>query len=51
MSLYAFYVVRGYSLDKLANLSYVEKVFLHHARNKFYADENQKYKALFGGGE
>lgn len=49
--MYAFYVVRGHSLDSLANLSYTEKIFLHCAKNEFYAEENKKYKNLFDGGE
>lgn len=48
-NMYAFYAVRGYTLCELANLSYVEKVFLHCAREEFYRQENEKYKALFGG--
>lgn len=45
--MYAFYVTRGYTLDELANLSFTEKTFLHHARNEFYYEESEKYKALF----
>lgn len=47
--MYAFYAVRGYTLDSLANLSYSEKIFLHCAREQYYAEENEKYKKLFGG--
>lgn len=46
--MYAFYVVRGYKLDDLANLSYIEKAFLHHARQNYYDEETERYKALFG---
>jgi len=44
----AFYAVRGYKPDELANLSYLEKVFLHCARDEYYREEVEKYKALFG---
>lgn len=47
--MYAFYAVRGYDLDKLANLSLLEKLFLHHARSEYYREETEKYRALFGG--
>lgn len=50
--MYAFYAVRGKSLDELANLSYDEKVFLHCAREEFYKEEFEKIKvileAIFG---
>lgn len=48
MNMYAFYAVRGYTLNDLANLSYYEKIFLHYAREEYYNEEVQKYKALFG---
>lgn len=47
--MYAFYVVRGYTPSYLANLTYREKLFLHCAREQFYKEENEKYKALLGG--
>jgi len=47
--MYAFYVVRGITLDDLANKSFIEKIFLHHAQNEFYKKEEEKYKAIFGG--
>ncbi|WP_180313399.1 hypothetical protein [Clostridium sp. MD294] len=46
--MYAFYVVRGYSLSELANLSYLERLFLHCAREQYYNEEAEKYNALFG---
>lgn len=46
--MYAFYAVRGYPLNSLANLSYIEKTFLHCAREEYYKEETEKYKALFG---
>jgi len=47
-AMYAFYAVRGYSLETLANLSYYEKIFLHCARENYYQEETEKYQALFG---
>lgn len=47
MNMYAFYVVRGYKLDDLVGLSYLEKQFLHCARKEYYDEELEKYKALF----
>lgn len=44
----AFYAVRGYKTDELANLSYLEQAFLHCAREEYYREETEKYKALFG---
>jgi hypothetical protein len=48
MNMFTFYAVRGYDLNQLANMSYLEKVFLHCARDEFYKEETEKYKALFG---
>lgn len=48
MNMYAFYAVRGYKLDELANLSGLEKSFLHCAREEHYKEEAAKYKALLG---
>jgi hypothetical protein len=45
--MFAFYAVRGYKLSDLANLSYLEKQFLHCAREEYYEEETEKYKALF----
>jgi len=45
--MFAFYAVRGHSLNDLANLSYLEKAFLHYAREEYYKEEVSKYKALF----
>lgn len=47
--MYAFYAVRGYTLDDLAKLSHAEKIFLHCAREQYYTEEVEKYKKLFGG--
>ncbi len=46
--MFAFYVVRGYTPDYFASLGYIEKSFLHCAMEKYYNDENEKYKALLG---
>lgn len=49
--MYAFYVVRGHSLDGLASCNYYEKAFLHRAREEYYKEEAEKFRALFGGKE
>lgn len=46
--MYAFYAVRGYPLDELANLSIHEKWFLHYAREEYYREKAEFYKAIFG---
>lgn len=48
MNLIAFYVVRGYKLEELLNMSYLKKRVLHHARIEYYEEEKAKYKALGG---
>lgn len=48
MNMYAFYVVRGHKLSDLTGLSYIEKTFLHCAREEYYREETEKYKSLFG---
>ena len=45
----AFYAVRGYKVDELANLTETEKAFLHCARERFYEEELEKYQVLLGG--
>lgn len=47
--MYAFYAVRGYSLDYLANLSRQEKIFLHCARGAYYEEQAKIYEAMFAG--
>lgn len=47
--MYSFYVVRGYKLNDLAELSYMEKAFLHCAREEYYREEAERYKKIFGG--
>lgn len=47
--MYAFYTVRGYTPDYFANIGFIEKTFLHCAREEYYKEETAKYKALFGG--
>lgn len=46
--MYSFYIVRGYTPDYFANIGFIEKLMLYHARDKFYKEESEKYKALFG---
>ena len=48
--MFAFYAVRGWKLNELAELDNIEKTFLHCAREEYYKEENEKYKALFGEG-
>ncbi|HBJ1646515.1 hypothetical protein [Clostridium botulinum] len=45
--------MRGYTLEKLACLSFFEKKFLHYAREQFYKEEARKYRELLNalGGE
>lgn len=52
----AFYVTRNkYSPEEFFNLSYIEKMILHHSRFEYYNEESEKLKALArmlgGGGE
>lgn len=49
--MYAFYVTRGgYTLNDLSSVSFIEKSFLRHAMAQYYKEENQKLRALTGGG-
>lgn len=48
LNMFAFYVARGHKLDDLASLSATEKAFLHCAREQYYDEEFEKYKAIFG---
>lgn len=52
MNMFAFYAVKGYPLDKLAELTTVERTFLHHAREQHYNELtsiiNSVLKALGG---
>lgn len=47
--MFAFYAVRGKDLNYFANIGFIEKTFLHCAREEYYKEEAAKYKALFGG--
>ncbi|WP_338331204.1 hypothetical protein [Clostridium butyricum] len=47
--MYAFFACRGYTLDELSNLSFVEKTFLHCAREQYYKEEKAKYNSFLGG--
>lgn len=44
----AFFIVRGYDVDKLINLSAIEKVFFHYAMDLHYEEKEKEYKKLFG---
>jgi len=48
MNMYAFYVVRGHKLSDLIQYGFLEKTFLHGAREEHYKEEIEKYKALNG---
>ena len=48
MNMFAFFICRGQNPEYLANASYIEKAFLHCAREEYYKEEIEKYKALFG---
>ena len=45
--MYAYYLQRGHSLDKLLNLSFVEKLFYKNAMEL----EQEKILKMLGGGE
>ncbi|MBB6214959.1 hypothetical protein HNQ80_001044 [Anaerosolibacter carboniphilus] len=38
-------------MDKLMNLSYIEKIMYKKSMEKFYKDEAEKYGAIFGKGD
>ena len=44
----AFYIVRGYDVNKLINLSSIEKAFFHYAMEFYYEEKAKEYKQLFG---
>ncbi|EDT74748.1 hypothetical protein CBY_2544 [Clostridium butyricum 5521] len=44
----AFYVVRGWKISDLLELSATEKIFMRHAQKYYWEEEFEKYKALFG---
>lgn len=48
MHMYAFYAVRGYTLEYLNTLSFSERVFLRCAMETYYEDEAEKYRSIFG---
>jgi len=51
----AFYLVRGYKLKDLLNLTYLEKAFFRCARMEHYEEEKIKWRSILstvlGGGE
>ncbi|OHW62905.1 hypothetical protein EUAN_06890 [Andreesenia angusta] len=47
--MYAYYLQRGHSLEKLINLPYVEKYFYFEAMNHSIEEENERYEKMFGG--
>lgn len=46
--MYAYYVVRGHTLDYLLSLSNLDKVFFKESMEYAMEMEVEKYKALFG---
>nr|DAD95074.1 MAG TPA: hypothetical protein [Siphoviridae sp. ctVqj4] len=48
--MYAFYCVRGYSLDDLAQSDFYTKCFLYCAMEQFYEEEQEKYNSILGKG-
>jgi len=51
----SWWVTHGkYTMEEFLNLSYIEKMILHHSRFEYYNEEAEKLKALarmLGGGE
>lgn len=41
--LYSFYVVRGYKIEELINMSTIEKMFLTEAMVKYFEIENKRF--------
>lgn len=46
--MFAFYIVRGKSKQELESLSWGEKIFYKVAMDRYYKEEEEKYKALAG---
>ena len=46
--MYAYFVVRGHSLDYLLSLSNLEKIFFKESMQYEMEMEMEKYKAMFG---
>ncbi len=46
--MYAFYCVRGYNLDYLANLSFYEKTFLRSAMIQYFKNREEEYEIIMG---
>lgn len=49
LQLIHFYLQKGFDWDKIASASATEKVFLRASMEKAFEEEEDKYKALFGG--
>ena len=49
LQLVHYYVQKGFDWDKIASASATEKVFLRASMEKAFEEEEDKYKALFGG--
>lgn len=46
--MFAFYAVRGYTLEYLSTLSLSERVFLRCAMEDYFEQEKERYNMLFG---
>lgn len=46
--MYAYYVVRGHTLESLLSLDYTEKLFYVESMELAIRLENEKYNAMFG---
>ena len=50
MQMIGFYLVRGHDIDKLVNLSVIEKIAYRAFMEQHYEEENERMNAMFGGG-
>lgn len=46
-----YYLANGQDIDRLTNLTYIEKITLIHMMEKDKEEEIEKYNAMFGGGK
>lgn len=50
MQLIHYYLQKGFDWDRIAGLSLSEKIFLKASMELAVEEEEEKYKALLGGG-
>lgn len=43
MEMFAFFVVRGWTIEALIKLKPIERLFLYYAMEKYIKDENAKW--------